>query len=137
MSEAATQAQPKVLSGVAAYLTLDGALKAADFYVKAFGARIAASQPADDKGRTLHVHLYLNGASLMLCDAFPEHGHGYQTPQGFMLHLQVEDADLWWNRAVNAGLEVAMPLQEMFWGDRYGQLRDPYGVMWTIGQSKA
>lgn len=137
MPEAATQAQPKVLSGVAAYLVLDGALKAADFYVKAFGATIAASQPADDQGRTLHVHLYLNGASLMLCDAFPEHGHAYQPPQGFMLHLQVEDADMWWNRAVSAGVAVVMPLQEMFWGDRYGQLRDPFGVVWTIGQSKA
>jgi uncharacterized glyoxalase superfamily protein PhnB len=45
----------------------------------------------------------------------------------------VEDVDVWWNRAVAAGAEVVLPLQLMFWGDRYGQLRDPFGVIWALG----
>jgi uncharacterized glyoxalase superfamily protein PhnB len=70
----------------------------------------------------------------MLSDAYPEHGHPLKTPQGFMLHLQVEDVDAWWDRAVAAGAEIVLPLQLMFWGDRYGQLRDPFGVLWSLSE---
>jgi uncharacterized glyoxalase superfamily protein PhnB len=51
-----------------------------------------------------------------------------------MLHLQVDDVDAWWQRAVDAGAEIVLPLQKMFWGDRYGQLRDPFGVLWSMSQ---
>jgi uncharacterized glyoxalase superfamily protein PhnB len=46
--------------------------------------------------------------------------------------FQVDDVDAWWKRAVQAGAEVLMPVSEMFWGDRYGQLRDPFGIKWSI-----
>ena len=82
----------------------------------------------------MHVHLYVNGSSLMLGDAYPEYGHPLQTPQAFNLTLQVDDIDAWWSRAVAAGAEVVMPVQEMFWGARYGQLRDPFGVLWSMNQ---
>jgi len=120
--------------GLVPYLTVDGAKKAADFYVRAFGAQIAAMHPLDEKGRTMHIHLYVNGSSLMLSDAYPEHGHPYEKPQGFNLTLQVEGIDAWWKRAVDAGATVIMPVQKMFWGDRYGQLRDPFGVMWSMNE---
>lgn len=128
------QVQPQVRGGVVAYLLVDGASKASDFYQKAFAATEVARQPVDQQGRTMHVHLYVNGSSLMLCDPYPEYGHGLQTPQGFDLMLHVDDIDAWWSRAVAAGAEVITPVQEMFWGARYGQLRDPFGVRWSLNQ---
>lgn len=129
-----TQAQPQVRGGLVAYLQVNGASKASEFYQRAFGATEVARQPVDDKGRTMHVHLYVNDSSLMLSDAYPEYGHALETPQAFNLTLQVEDIDAWWIRAVAAGAEVVMPVQDMFWGARYGQLRDPFGVRWSINQ---
>ncbi|HJY42821.1 MAG TPA: hypothetical protein VJ303_16325, partial [Steroidobacteraceae bacterium] len=68
------QAQPQVRGGVVAYLLVDGASKASEFYQRAFAASEIARQPVDEKGRTMHVHLYVNGSSLMLCDPYPEYG---------------------------------------------------------------
>jgi uncharacterized glyoxalase superfamily protein PhnB len=123
---------PPVKGGLTPYLTLDGALKAAEFYKKAFAAEVAASHPPDEKGRTMHVHLYINGSSLMLSDAYPEHGHPLTAPSAFNLTLQVADVDEWFAKAVAAGCSAVMPPQDMFWGDRYGQLKDPFGVLWAI-----
>jgi uncharacterized glyoxalase superfamily protein PhnB len=122
---------------IAAYLQIDGAVNAAHFYERAFGATIAAMHPTDDKGRTMHIHLYLNGGSLMLSDFYPEHGHNPKPPSGFTIALMVDDADAWFNRAVKAGASVGMPVQDMFWGDRYGSVRDPFGVEWAFNQDKA
>ena len=77
----------------------------------------------------MHAHVHINGASLMLHDEFPE----YVSPEdadvtvggGLALHLQVDDADRWFDRAIAAGATVVMPLDDMFWGDRYGQLKGP------------
>jgi PhnB protein len=129
-------ANPPTKGGLIPYLQVDGAMKAADFYQRAFGAEVAAAHPVDDKGRTMHVHLYINGSSLMMGDAYPEHGHSLQKPQAFNLTLQVDDIDAWWKRAVDAGAEVVMPVADMFWGDRYGQLRDPFGVLWAMNSPK-
>lgn len=129
-------AMPEVLGGLVTYLQVDGASKAAEFYVKAFGAKEVYRHPVDDKGRTMHIHLYVNGSSLMLSDSYPEYGHPAETPQAFNLTLQVKDIDSWWKRAVDAGATVVMPVQEMFWGARYGQLRDPFGVLWSMNEQK-
>ena len=126
---------PPVRSGVAAYLTVDGAVRASEFYQRAFAAEQLACMPPDENGRTMHVHLEINGASVMLSDAYPEHGHPWREPAGFTLHLQVDDADAWFARAVEAGCTAVLPVQVMFWGDRYGQLRDPFGVSWSVGSS--
>jgi len=126
--------QAEVRGGLTAYLQVDGAAKASDFYQRAFGATEVARHPLDEKGRTMHVHLYINGSSLMLGDPYPEYGHALQTPQAFNLTLQVDNIDAWWSRAVAAGAAVVMPVQEMFWGARYGQLRDPFGVLWSMNQ---
>jgi uncharacterized glyoxalase superfamily protein PhnB len=133
-ASSAPAAHPEVLGGIVPYLTVDGASKAAEFYTRAFAAREVFRHPVDDKGRTMHIHLHINGGSLMLSDAYPEHGHGFKPAQGYMLHLKVDGVDAWWQRAVKAGAEVVLPLQKMFWGDRYGQLRDPFGVMWSMGE---
>jgi PhnB protein len=131
------QAQPETKGGPVPYLMPSDAAAASAFYQKAFAAQEVSRMLADDGKRLMHAHLYINGGSLMMSDSFPEHGHPAQTPAGFLIHLQVDDAELWWNRAVQAGATVTMPLETQFWGDRYGQLDDPFGFTWSIGQSKA
>lgn len=128
----APYAEPRC--GLLPYVSVDGAVNAADFYVKAFGAEIAAMHPPDEQGRTMHIHLYLNGGSLMLADFYPDHGHAFEAPQAFNLTLQVQDIAAAFQRAVDAGCTAIMPPQEMFWGDTYGQLKDPFGVMWSMNQ---
>lgn len=119
--------------GVVPYLMVDGAAKAAAFYEKAFGAREVARVPADDKGRTMHLHLYIHEGSVMVSDPYPEYGRPLEDHKGFTLTLTVDDVDFWWKRASEAeGMEIAMPLEKMFWGDRYGELLDPVGVRWAI-----
>jgi PhnB protein len=126
-----------VYGGVVAYLTVSDADAAGRFYKEAFGAEELRRHAAEDGKRLLHLHLKINGGSLFLMDAFPEWGHPYKDPEGCMLHLQVDDVQAWWDRAVAAGVEVKMELQDMFWGDRYGQFKDPYGVSWSVGAPSA
>ena len=132
--EPATATDDAVKGGVIAYLMVNSATAAADFYVKALGARIVGGYPPDENGRTMHIHLHVNGSSIMLGDPCPEQGFPHQPPQAFNLVLPVGDADRWWKRAVDAGAEPVMPVQDMFWGDRYGQFRDPFGVLWAVNQ---
>ena len=134
MSE--TPAKVPVKGGVVAYLQVDGALKMVEFYKRAFGAEVAMAMPPDDKGRIMHVHLYINGSSVMLSDPFPEHGHPLQTPQAFNLTIMAPDVDAAFRRAVEAGAEPVLPPQDMFWGDRYAQLRDAAGVLWALNGPK-
>jgi PhnB protein len=122
--------------GVTAHLTIrDGkAADAIDFYRRAFGAEEVGRHMADDGKRIMHAHLNINGGSLMLNDEFPEFMSAPATPPGsLVLHLQVPDADAAWERAVAAGGEVRFPLADQFWGDRYGQVQDPFGFTWSIG----
>lgn len=123
-------------SGLTPHLGIrDGrASEAIDFYIRAFGARELTRIPTDD-GRIMHCHLVINGASLMLNDDFPEYhdGKAAEAPNGVTLHLQVEDADSVWQNAIAAGATVIMPLEDQFWGDRYGQVQDPFGHRWSIG----
>ena len=125
-----------VKGGVVPYLEIDGAMRAAEFYQRAFGAEVAFAYPPDEKGRTMHVHLHINGSSIMLSDPFPEHGCAHQPAQGYNLMLMVDDIDARFQHAVQAGATVLMPVADMFWGDRYGQLRDPFGVTWAMNQGK-
>ena len=89
--------------------------------------------PAGQKaGGTLH--LTINGASLMMHDDLPEYtGGAMPPPSGVTLHLQVDDTDAWYDRAVAAGAAPHMPPADMFWGDRYAQVTDPFGHRWSIG----
>jgi PhnB protein len=123
--------------GVAAHLTIrDGrGNEAVAFYEDAFGAKEEMRHLADDGKRLMHSHLSINGGSLMLNDDFPEFRGGTPAPApgGLTLHLQVPDADAVWNSAIAAGATVKMPLDNQFWGDRYGQLEDPFGFSWSIG----
>ncbi len=127
---------PEVRGGIAPYLVVENAAAAAEFYKKAFGAEVVAHMEPDEKGRTMHLHLYVNGGSLMLCDPFPEHGAGFVPHhRGVNLLLRVKNIQAAWQRAVDAGAKVMMPLQRMFWGDDYGELRDPFGVSWSMAET--
>ena len=122
-------------TGVTAHLTIgdNRAAEAVDFYAKAFGAEELGRHMADDGQRVMHSHLSLNGGSLMLNDDFPEYGGAATPPGSVTLHLQVADADAAWNRALDAGAVEKFPLADQFWGDRYGQVTDPFGFTWSIG----
>lgn len=127
-------------SGIAAHLTIrDGrGTEAVGFYEQAFGAKEQMRHLADDGKRLMHCHLSINGGSLMLNDDFPEYRDGAQAqpPGGVTLHLQVPDADAAWDKALSAGAKVVFPLEDQFWGDRYGQIEDPFGFTWSIGGPK-
>jgi PhnB protein len=131
------QQNPPLSGGIAPYLTIrDGrAAEAVDFYKRAFGAEEVDRKPAQNPAKLMHAHLRINGGSLLLSDDFPEYMGGRETaaPSAVTLHLQVDDADAWWARALGAGAEVKMALADQFWGDRYGQLKDPFGHSWSIG----
>ncbi len=134
MADDMTLATPK---GVYIYLTIkDGrGQEAMDFYARAFGANEIARRLGQDGRRVMHGRLALNGSLLMLSDDFPEFNGGVAQPDpgGVTFHLEVDDADAWFDRAVKAGAAVRMPLADQFWGDRYGQVADPFGHRWSIG----
>ena len=119
------------------HLIINGASEAIDFYVQAFGAVEHYRMPMPD-GRLGHAQIQIGKSSIMLADEFPEWGCVSPLARGgssVVLHLQVADADAVFDRAVEAGATVKMPLDNMFWGDRYGKLTDPFGHEWSIGQT--
>ncbi len=119
------------------HLTVHDAKGAIEFYKRAFGAQEVSRAPAPD-GRLMHAALTLRGALLMLSDDFPEYAGGKsRTPRAYggtsvTLHLNVPDVDAAWQTAVAAGATVVMPVADMFWGDRYGIVADPYGHQWSL-----
>lgn len=116
------------------HLVCAGAAKAIDFYKKAFGATEMMRLAGKD-GRLMHAALEINGATVMLVDEFPEMcNRAPTTLKGtpVTLHLMVDDVDAAVKRAVKAGAKVAMPVADMFWGDRYGIIEDPFGHRWSI-----
>ena len=127
-----TAAQAPTVTGAAPYLHSSDANGAAEFYKTAFAAEERMRIPADDGKRLMHCHLEINGGTVLMSDCFPEHGFPYVPQAGFHIHLQVKDGQAWWDRAVAAGCEVTMPFAKQFWGDTYGELKDPFGVTWGI-----
>jgi PhnB protein len=123
------------------YIVVSNAAAAIDFYKAAFGAVELMRHPAPNSDKLMHASLKINGGFLMMSDDFSASmGGKSQTPEALggspvTFHLAVEDADAVWAQAVAAGAEVTMPLADQFWGDRYGQLRDPFGHRWSVGQS--
>ncbi len=121
---------------VTPYLVVSNGEHAIEFYKKAFGAVELYRMLAPDGRRLMHASLEINGSGVMLADEFPEHG-GNRGPDmvgstTVTIHLQVPNADKAFARAVAAGATVIMPLADMFWGDRFGTLRDPFGHEWSI-----
>ena len=127
-------AQPNVLvkGMVIPYLWVEGAIEASKFYQRAFAAEVAHIFPPDETGRTMHVHLYINGASLMFSDPYPEHGAPYVPAAGFTLMVRVTNVDDSYEQAVAMGCNECVQPADMLWGDRCAQVKDPYGVVWAF-----
>jgi PhnB protein len=117
------------------HLEVRGAARAIDFYKAAFGAREVLRNLGPDGRKIMHAQLQIGDSMLLVHDEFEEAGgESPQTLEGsaVTLHLYVEDVDAMWARAIAAGAKVEMPLGDQFWGDRYGQLVDPFGHRWSI-----
>jgi PhnB protein len=121
------------------YLTVRDAAGAIAFYQKAFGAKEGMRMPADDGKRVLHAHLTIGGGSLFLSDEFPEHGgtpaptDGETTSVAVALGLEeAGQVDQTFKQAIAAGATGTMEPADMFWGDRFAMLRDPYGHRWML-----
>lgn len=132
----AARPAPAAAQAVTPYLVVSNGEHAIAFYKKAFGAEELYRMPAPDGRRLLHATLTIGGSQVMLCDEFPEYG-GNRGPDmmggtSVTIHLWVADADKAFAQATAAGAIVIMPLADMFWGDRYGKLRDPFGHEWSI-----
>lgn len=126
--------EAETMKGCAPYLSARDGAAQIEFYKTAFGAEEVARMPADDGKRLMHAHIRINGDAVLMSDCFPEYGYPFREPQGIQLHIQVsENPQMWFDRAVAAGCEVVMPMDVQFWGDRYGQLKDPFGFGWSIG----
>lgn len=129
----------KVEPAVIPHLVVDDAAAAIDFYVKAFGAVEMARIPGPD-GRLIHAAVQINGSMVMLNDDFPEMCNDQSiTPKSLggtpvTIHLTVDDVETKFQRALDAGATVVMPLEDQFWGDRYGVVADPFGHNWSLGQ---
>ena len=108
--------------------------EAIEFYKKAFGANEIYRFPTPD-GKIMHAMIQIGDSFIMMSDEMP--AMGASSPQTIggtpvTIHLYVEDADKIFNQAVNAGAKVTMPMENTFWGDRYGKVLDPYGHSWSI-----
>jgi len=115
-------------------LTVANAADAIEFYQEAFGAR-EISRLRGPRGKLMHVEMHLGTSRFLLSDEFPEQGK--QGPRAIggspvTIQLYVEDADATFERAVAAGAKPTVPLEDRFWGDRHGQVEDPFGHRWAI-----
>jgi PhnB protein len=124
---------------VTPHLTVSDAKAAVAFYQRAFAARETRRMEAEDGRRLLHAALALNGGVVMLSDDFPEFNGGRRRapgPEGgtgVTIHLNVTDVDAAMARAIAAGATALMQPADMFWGQRYGKVRDPFGHEWSLG----
>jgi len=124
--------------GLVPHLVVNGAAKAVEFYKTALGAVEVVRMPADDGTRLMHVELKIGDAALFLCDDFPEYCGGESRapkagiPTSVTLHLDVTNCDEAIAKAASAGATVKMPAMDMFWGDRYGKVTDPFGHEWSF-----
>ena len=125
--------QPQ-FNSVTPHLVCRDAASAIGFYAKAFGASEMMRLP-DAQGKLMHAAIALNGSTVMLMDEYLDHGARSPTTlggTGVVLHLMVPDVDAAFDKAVAAGATVVMPVADMFWGDRYGQVEDPFGHRWSL-----
>lgn len=118
-------------------IIVKGGAKAIEFYKKAFGAEEVMSIPGPN-GMVMHAEIRIGDSIIMLSDEWPEYGAKAPAPDHWSssLHLYVSDVDKAFQRAVDAGCSVRMPVADMFWGDRYGKVVDPFGHQWGLATHK-
>jgi len=125
---------PENLHTLTPQLTCKGAAQAIEFYKKVFGAQ-EMMRFAGPGGSIMHASIRIGDSTMFLNDEFPEMGNISPTTLGntsVTLTIYTEDSDAMFKRAVDAGAQVKMPLDNQFWGDRYGEVQDPFGHRWAI-----
>jgi PhnB protein len=124
---------PKGYHSITPYLLVNNAKEAMNFYKKAFGAKIAFCLERSDR-KVAHAELKIGDSKIMLADPCPEKSHAPDASNGsaIVIHLYVKDVDNVVTSALKAGAEVVQPVENMFYGDRAGCLKDPYGHTWYI-----
>jgi uncharacterized glyoxalase superfamily protein PhnB len=133
----ATAKLPEDQRTVTPHLVVRGAARAIDFYKEALGAVEVMRMPTPD-GKIMHAEIQIDESKIFLVDEFdesPEEGMGSPIAIGgttVTIHLFVDDVDAAVARAAAAGAKVTLPPTDMFWGDRYGRIRDPFGHSWSI-----
>jgi len=138
MAQAKVKPIPEGMHSLTPHIVCDGAAEAIEFYKKAFNAREEGRMPGPD-GKLMHAMVRIGDSALMLVDEMPQHGAlGPKALKGspVTIHLYVDDVDATVAQAVKAGAKVTMPVDDMFWGDRYGQLEDPFGHHWSVATHK-
>lgn len=138
MATPAKKAIPDCMHTLTPHIVCEGASDAIAFYRKAFNAEELTRLPAPG-GKVMHAAIRIGDSVVMLMDDFPEWGSlGPKALKGspVTLHLYVQDVDAAIKQAVAAGAQVTMPAADMFWGDRYGQVVDPFGHRWSIATHK-
>jgi uncharacterized glyoxalase superfamily protein PhnB len=126
---------PSGFHSLSVHLIVQGAAKYIDFLKSAFSAEVISQSPPDAGGKVMHVLVRIGDSMLMFADDYSAQFGQPPLAQGhlpFFLNLYVPDADATFAQAVAAGCEVTMPLSDQFWGDRYGHVRDPFGMQWAI-----
>ncbi len=124
---------PKGFHSVTPYLAINGAALAIEWYKRAFGAKELRREPGPD-GKLIHARVRIGDSIVMLSDVFPG-GHKDPLQLGgspISLHIYSNNVDALWKRAVEAGAKVDMQLDDMFWGERYGRITDPFGHSWSM-----
>ena len=121
------------------YLVVKDAAKAIEFYKRAFGAEEVSRMPGPGGRGIMHAEIRIGDSLVMLSDEFP--GAGCTSPQSLggttcQLFLYVPDVDATYQQAISAGATAGMPVSDMFWGDRYGKLTDPFGHQWGLATHK-
>lgn len=130
-----TKPIPEGYSTITASLIVRNGANAIEFYKKAFGAQELYRFPGPDGKSVMHAELKFGNSRIMLSDEMPQ--MNCRSPQslggtGIYIHMYVEDADTIFKTAVAAGAKPTMPIMDAFWGDRYGQIEDPFGHVWGI-----
>ena len=125
------KAIPDGMHTITPQLAIDGCDKAIEWYGKAFGAEVVSRAPDPSGKKVWHASVRIGNSIIFVNDVFPEMGGGAQTAS---LWLYTDNVDQAWKRAVDAGAKQTMPLGDMFWGDRLGQLVDPFGNKWNLAQ---
>ena len=126
------KAIPEGMHTLTPQLTVDGCDQAIEWYKLAFNAELHSRAPDPSGKKIWHAQLAIGDVALFVNDTFPEMGGG--APILGALWIYGDKVDERWQRAVSAGLQVLMPISDMFWGDRTGTLQDRWGVRWTLSQ---
>jgi uncharacterized glyoxalase superfamily protein PhnB len=130
------EAIPREFHTITPYLAIKGAEHAIEWYEKAFGAKeFRSERQATPDAKIIHARIKIGDSIVMMSDVFPGTTHKDPLELGassVTLHIYSIEVDSLWKRAVDAGAKVDMPIGDMFWGERYGQLTDPFGHSWSL-----